>query len=135
MQLKPSPQFLRYNLGGALGAGLDYGLFLVFASIVPVYAARVLAQIFCISCLYFFHRRFTFQQTGAPHFREYAAFAGTQLFAASLNFLVFCLIYAGVDLGDEWLRKSVAFMCGVAVGLLVNYVILSRRVFRTGGGQ
>ena len=130
------PSFLRYLLVGGLGFLVDAGVleFLVRMD-VSVYAARAFSMTFAIGCTYLLHRHYTFTDSKAPKRTEaqLAAFVACQLFAAAVNYGVFCLLLALLPQPPGFFARMFALCWGVGAGLAVNFALLRTLVFPAEG--
>lgn len=126
------PSFLRYLLAGGFGFFVDWGgMELLVRLGVSVYAARAFSMTFAIFCTYLLHRNFTFADAARPARTEaqLAAFVACQLFAAAVNYGVFCLLLALLPQPEGFFARMIALCGGVGAGLAVNFALLRFLVF------
>ncbi len=124
------PSFLRYLLVGGLGFIVDAALLELFIFCdLSVYAARGLSMTLAIGVTYLLHKNFTFTDAVQPAktHQQAAAFVACQLFAAAINYGVFCTLLALLPGG--FIARMFSLCCGVAAGLAVNFVLLRFFVF------
>ena len=124
------PSFLRYLLVGGLGFLVDAGLLELFIFFdLSVYAARGLSMTLAIGVTYLLHKNFTFTDSVKPAktSEQAAAFVGCQLFAAAINYGVFCVLLGLLPAG--FIARMFSLCCGVGAGLAVNFVLLRFFVF------
>lgn len=127
------PSFLRYLLVGGLGFLVDAGLLELFIFLdLSVYAARGLSMTLAIGVTYLLHKNFTFTDAAKPAktSAQAAGFVACQLFAAAINYGVFCLLLAALP--DGFIARMFSLCCGVGAGLAVNFVLLRFFVFPRG---
>lgn len=128
------PSFLRYLLVGGLGFLVDAALLELFIFYdLSVYAARGLSMTLAIGVTYLLHKNFTFTDAARPAktHQQAAAFVGCQLFAASINYAVFCAFLALLPAG--FVARMFSLCCGVGAGLAVNFLLLRFFVFPQNG--
>lgn len=128
------PSFLRYLAVGGLGFLVDAALLELFIFFdLSVYAARALSMTLAIGVTYLLHKNFTFTDAAKPAktSQQAAAFVACQLFAAAINYGVFCLLLGLLPAG--FIARMFALCCGVAAGLSVNFMLLRFLVFPQNG--
>ncbi len=128
------PSFLRYLLVGGLGFLVDAALLELFIFFdLSVYAARGLSMTLAIGVTYLLHKNFTFTDSARPAktHQQAAAFVACQLFAAAINYGVFCILLALLPAG--FIARMFSLCCGVGAGLAVNFVLLRFLVFPQNG--
>lgn len=126
--------FLRYLLVGGLGFVVDAALLELFIFFdLSVYAARGLSMTLAIGVTYLLHKNFTFTDAAKPAktHQQAAAFVGCQLFAAAINYGVFCVLLTLLPAG--FLARMFSLCCGVGAGLALNFVLLRFLVFPQNG--
>ena len=136
--LKPSAEFLRFAVAGAIGFGVDAGLLLAFTSLLgwPALLARLASFAIAVACTWAINRAWTFrpsvlsggQTSAAGVGAEFAAYGAVQLAGFAVNYGVYALVVTLI--GRAPVQLMIATACGSAVGLAVNYLGARRLVFR-----
>lgn len=131
-------RLLKFALVGGIGFIADALVFMLCAYLfyLPLLWARGIAFCCAASVTWFGNRRFTFRQGQAPWqtdniknlLSQWLTFMSCALISALPNFLVFQSIILG--LGKQGWVPLFALTAGVLVGMLSNYVLSSRWVFR-----
>ena len=132
-RLKAS-RFLRFGLVGAGGFVVDTGvLFVLFQLLqLPYTAARALSILSAMNFTWMGNRVLTFRAHAAREARaiavEWFRFLVTNAIGATINWLVSILLRyeAPVPLNNPYL----ALVAGVAAGLVFNFTLSKRLVFR-----
>jgi putative flippase GtrA len=126
-------RFIRYLAVGGTGFLIDAGgmELLRFAGL-HIYAARALSMAFAMLCTYFLHRHLTFSDAGKPASvkKQAAGFVVAQLFANGTNYAIFCGILALLPEPHGFIARFFVLCIGTGVGLLLNFVLLSKAVFK-----
>jgi putative flippase GtrA len=141
-----TPAFLRYLLVGGFGFMLDAGgMEILFHLGLGIHAARALSMTGAIGCTYLFHRFYTFTDSKRPAKTgaQFAAFGMVQLAAAALNYGIFCAVlwaqprFMPAPLPGLWQDVFHLFAVGLGVGagLVFNFILLRRLVFKTTVGM
>jgi putative flippase GtrA len=133
--LKPSAEFLRFAVAGAIGFGVDAGLLLAFTSLLgwPALAARLASFAIAVACTWAINRAWTFrsvQATAAGIGAEFATYGAVQLTGGAVNYGVYALVITAA--GREPAQLLFAIACGSAMGLAINYFGARAFVFRRG---
>ena len=127
-------QFLRFALVGGTGFFINEGaLFVIIKALhVNAYVAGALAFVFTVTYTWLGNRLLTFREhaaTGAgAMFAEWIKFVGANLLGFAANYAVYSalLTFAHLPFNNPFL----ALACGTAVGLIFNFTLSKRLVFR-----
>ncbi len=126
--------FMRFGMVGVVGFTVDT-LVLAFNTEVlafPFLLARAISIFVAMGCTYLGNRNLTFaarRAHGAPAIlREWLTFVAANSFGAVVNYSVSVMV---VYLMPPPLNNQyVGLVCGVAVGMVLNFTLSSRLVFR-----
>ncbi|GEA59870.1 GtrA family protein [Vibrio comitans] len=122
-------RFLRFAKVGAAGFVVDILVFsiLVYGFGFPTMLSRVLSFIVAATTTWLGNRLYTFKVT-SDRFGQWKRF----FLSACISMLPNLLVFKGIllFLGENPITHVIAFVCGVASGLVSNYVLSSRWVFR-----
>lgn len=123
-------QFVRFCLAGGLAFVVDAGILhsVVVAGVDP-YTGRVLSYLCAVTTTWWLNRTYTFTETaGKPGLREWGRYAVSQLGGGSVNYLTYAGLMYAVPLVERHPVLGVA--AGSAAGLVVNFLLARRYVFR-----
>jgi putative flippase GtrA len=131
--LKPSAEFLRFAVAGAMGFAVDAGLLLAFTGQLgwqPL-LARLASFAIAVGCTWAINRAWTFRagrKSVAGVGAEFATYGVVQLTGFAVNFGVYAVVISLI--GNAPAQLMIATACGSAAGLVVNYLGARRFVFR-----
>jgi len=124
--------FLLFGVAGGLAFLVDAG---VLHLLVPVlgadpYLARLASFLCAVTATWVFNRSITFSGSARalPLWQEWGRYLVSQLGGFSVNYLVYAALVATVDCVRQWPVIGVA--AGSLAGLVVNYLLARRYVFR-----
>ena len=126
-----SSRLVKFALVGGIGFVADA---LVFATLFyyfdsPLYVARAIAFIFAATTTWLGNRILTFADCAkSAKFRQWLQFMVSATLSAIPNFIVFSA--ASFLLGSEGLFAMVALVLGVLAGMVSNYLLSSKWVFK-----
>ncbi|OBT13435.1 polysaccharide biosynthesis protein GtrA [Vibrio sp. UCD-FRSSP16_10] len=122
-------RFVRFAKVGAVGFVVDIVVFsiLVYLIGIPLMLSRVLAFIVAATTTWLGNRIYTFNSTDA-RFTQWKRFFVSACISMIPNLIVFkgLVLY----LGEGSFAHYIAFVLGVGAGLMGNYLLSSRWVFR-----
>lgn len=126
-------RLLLFAFAGGLAFVVDAGVLhlLVKGAGLNPYAGRVLSFVCAVTTTWWFNRTFTFsvsQRLPASMLREWGHYLVTQLGGFAVNYAVFAILVGLSPLVRQWPVIGVA--AGSAGGLLVNFALASRYVFK-----
>lgn len=123
---------LRGFLGvGAIGFVVDVGAFTLFVTVAALgpYAARVLAFLAALSTTFLLNRALVWRERAeARTARQAGRYLAASLVAGACNLAAYAAIVA--TFGDTFPLPHLALASGVGVGLVVNFMLYDRLVFR-----
>jgi putative flippase GtrA len=127
-------QFLRFAFVGGTGFFVNEAvLFVIIKALhMNAYAAGVVAFLFTVTYTWFGNRLLTFRGEAATGPRgvavEWVKFTGANLLGFAANYAVYSalLTFARAPLNSPY----IALACGTLVGLLFNFTLSKRLVFR-----
>ncbi|MPW35611.1 GtrA family protein [Vibrio sp. B1Z05] len=122
-------RFVRFAKVGAVGFIVDISVFslLLYWLGLPTMLARVLSFVVAATTTWLGNRVYTFKSS-AQHFAQWKRF----FISACLSMLPNLLVFKGIllCLGENYVTHALAFVCGVGAGLIGNYLLSSRWVFK-----
>ena len=121
---KPSAEFLRFLVAGAIGFGVDSILLLAFTQLFgwqPL-GARLASLATAITTTWVINRLWTFRNSGRPRSIgwEFFGYTAVQATGGAANYGVYALIVALA--GQASWQLLLALAAGSATGLVVNYL-------------
>lgn len=127
-------QFLHFAIVGGTGFFVNEAVLFVIIKLLHVnaYVAGVLAFLLTVTYTWFGNRLLTFRDEAATGTRaiviEWAKFVGANLLGFVANYSVYSalVMFARAPLNSPYL----ALACGTLVGLLFNFTLSKRLVFR-----
>lgn len=135
-RLQALPQFVRFAIVGAAGLVVDVGVLLFCMGTFGVgpYWGRLVSYLCAATSTWYMNRRFTFVgQGGADKGKEWLLFVVCSCLAGILNYAMYALFVYLV--GQTAWSPTVGVGLGACAGLLVNYTLSRRLVFRHSGGM
>ena len=126
-------RFALFCVAGGLAFLVDAGVLHLLATVWArdPYAARVVSFLCAVTVTWLFNRSLTFADRAGRvrHWlREWAGYVVSQLGGFSVNYAVYALLVWSLPLFRQWPVLGVA--AGSAAGLVVNFILASRFVFR-----
>ncbi|KQN95869.1 hypothetical protein ASF01_16000 [Stenotrophomonas sp. Leaf70] len=126
-------QFALFCIAGGLAFFVDAGVLhlLVRGLSVDPYLARLVSFMAAVTTTWLFNRRFTFLSgSGGPGslLREWGRYVVSQLGGFTVNYAVYALLVWVIALVRQWPVLGVG--AGSAAGLVVNYLLARRYVFK-----
>lgn len=130
--------FMRFALIGAGGYGVDTLVLALDTQVLDPFSGRLLSIFVAMTFTWLGNRTLTFPQKAARGSagaiaREWLRFIGANFVGATVNYAVYALLlsFAASPFND----KFVAQACGVCTGLLFNFTLSKKLVFRAGPGM
>jgi putative flippase GtrA len=124
-------QFASFAIIGALGFGVDAGVFALLLELHdwPVAPARAISVLCAVTATWLLNRRITFRRSaGRDRLAEYIRYAAGQLGGLTINVGTFALCLAT---GAEMIRQPIiALTIGSLAALAFNFIVARRLVFR-----
>lgn len=124
-------QLFKFGLVGSIGFVVDAIIFSVLFYLLelPLMSARVPAFVVSATVTWYGNRVLTFASTDQNRARQWLTFIAGASFSALPNFAVFklCTLW----LGTEGFQAMLALVAGIGVGMVSNYLISRKVVFRT----
>lgn len=126
--------FLRFSVVGIIGFGADAALLLAAVGLgLPPLAARLLSWLGAASATFALNRRVTFGDAAAtPAWRQWPLFLAANALGGAVNYGVFGLVLGGA--APTGPRLVAALAAGTLAGLVLNFWLSRRVVFRPGTG-
>lgn len=127
---------LVFAFAGTVGFLVDAGVLQLLVSLLhaPVYGARVVSFLAAVTATWLINRRFTFRETepGPPRLSEWLRYLGSSLVGGATNYAAFAVSIAS----SPWIRAHliVGVAIGSLAGMVVNYLLYSRFVFKRASG-
>lgn len=116
---------------GAVGFLADFSAFTALLWVMPssVYLTRIMAFCGAVFVTWYLNRRFTFKRTGTGGIlAEIAAYFAASGVSGGLNISTYsAIVYLA---GQTWFALYAAMVAGTLVGLVSNYLLYTRAVFR-----
>lgn len=128
-------QFLRFGLVGAGGFIVDTSMLFLMHRVLGLdpYSARAISMFTAMNCTWTGNRLITFRHHAATSPREIAVewsrFIAANAFGALVNYVVYTLVVAFAPAPAN--SPYFGLVCGVAGGLMLNFTLSKRLVFRT----
>lgn len=126
-------QFALFCVAGGLAFIVDAGVVQLMTSALDAdpYAARLLSFLCAVTTTWWFNRRYTFADaTDARLSRQWLRYVGTQLGGFSVNYAAYAALLWMLPVVHRWPVIGVA--AGSVAGLVVNFALARRFVFRPG---
>jgi len=127
-------RFLRFSVVGGFGFVVDVSVFFLLHDLAQMspYAARPISILTAMVCTWFGNRTLTFSEHAAKGigaiFIEWLKFAATNSIGALFNYGTFAAIIAFAP--HPFDNRYLALVAGTAVGLVFNFTMSKRLVFR-----
>jgi len=128
-------QFLRFCVVGTMGFIVDSAMLFFLHRWIGLdpYSARAISILTAMNCTWLGNRLITFRSHAATTRHEilfeWSRFVAANSFGAAVNYGTYALIVRFAPEPAD--SPYVALVCGVAVGLFVNFALSKRLVFRT----
>jgi putative flippase GtrA len=127
-------RFLRFGIVGACGFVIDTSIFFVLHDLAGLspYVARAFSILIAMSATWFGNRTLTFREHAATGgravLREWLTFAAANAIGNTSNYLTFSALitFASPPFNNRYL----ALVAGTAVGMVLNFTLSKRIVFR-----
>jgi putative flippase GtrA len=124
-------QFARFAVAGAAGYAVDVGLLYVLLGLgAGVFSGRLVSFLCAVWSTWYINRRVAFRtarRTSA--WQEWWTYLPAMLPGAGVNYVIYSALVA--TLPEHVLVPGLAVTAGAAVGLLVNFAMARRVVFRS----
>jgi putative flippase GtrA len=122
-------QFLRFGVVGLTGLVVDTAIVYALRGSVGLYVAGLIAYLVVATENWILNRVWTFRGRGSgPAHRQWVLFLITNLAGFVLNRGTYALLVTFVPLAAE--QPVIATSAGAAAGMLVNFTLSRRLVFR-----
>ena len=126
-------QFVKFGITGSLGALTNLLLFFIFADKVHLPAIPVSVGCFIIAGTqnYIINHKYTFLSntgTSALTVKKWLVFLSASLVGLSVNIVVMQFVILNFDLPYKFIGQA----CGIAAGMIVNFIFSKFFVFRKG---
>lgn len=129
-------RFLRFGIVGAGGFVIDTSIFFVLHDLAGLspYVARAFSILIAMSGTWFGNRTLTFREHAATGgraiLREWLTFAAANAIGNLSNYLMFSALITFAS--PPFNYRYFALVAGTAVGLVFNFTLSKRVVFRAG---
>lgn len=129
-------RFLRFSVVGGCGFVVDVSVFFLLHDLagLSAYAARPFSILAAMVCTWLGNRMLTFRDHAAQGpvaiFAEWLKFAATNTIGALLNYGTFASLVGLAP--PPFDNRYLALVAGTAVGLVFNFTLSKRLVFRAG---
>ncbi|KQP41598.1 polysaccharide synthesis protein GtrA [Pseudorhodoferax sp. Leaf274] len=130
----PASTFAKFCIAGALGFVVDVAVLYAASGLLGWYAARVLSFLCAATATWVVNRRHTFAD-GPPVVgpwamgRQYLLYLLSMLGGGAVNYLAYSLV---LQLSDARYAPALGVAVGSGAGLVVNFLLARRVVFRAG---
>jgi dolichol-phosphate mannosyltransferase len=121
--------FVKFGAVGASGMVIDLVCFVSALMLFPAAVARALAIWVAMTWNFAGNRTLTFADRSGDFFSQYVAYCLGCLVGATVNWGVSLALWSLVPALRQW--PWVPALAGVASGMMFNYVLCRRLVFRT----
>ena len=128
-------QFLRFGAVGAAGFVVDESVLTIMHYVIGLgpYAARVISILCAMTFTWWGNRTLTFADSaasgsGGALLAEWFKFCLANAFGAVVNYATFSLLVAAAP--SPLSNPLIATACGVGVGLIFNFTLSKRFVFK-----
>lgn len=123
-------QFARFTAAGAVGYVVDVGLLYVLLALGAGYfSGRVISFLCAVWCTWIINRRVTFGAQRRPDaWREWWTYLPAMLPGAAVNYAIYSAIVLALPV--HALVPGLAVTVGAVLGLIVNFAMARRLVFR-----
>lgn len=123
-------RIVKFAAVGAAGFIVDLAVFssLFYWLQAPLITARIFAFIAAATATYIGNRLITFEDKSTGKLRQYIKYFAVASFSAIPNLLVFRGLT--IMLGEGELAIGLAFILGILAGMMFNYILSRRFVFR-----
>jgi len=123
-------QFARFTVAGAVGYTVDVGLLYALLGIgAGVFSGRLVSFLCAVWSTWYINRRVTFRTARHTRaWREWWIYLPAMLPGAAVNYAIYSALVA--TLPEHVLVPGLAVTAGAVVGLLVNFAMARRVVFR-----
>lgn len=121
-----------FAIAGGAGFVVDTAVLYLLKGALGPYGARVVSFLFGVLTTWIINRSFAFRAQRADHlpiWREFLHYLGAMILGGAVNYAVYAALVATVPLFAEYLVLAVAG--GVAAGMVVNFLLADRLVFKT----
>lgn len=121
-----------FAVAGGAGFVVDTAVLYLLKGALGPYGARVVSFLFGVLTTWIINRSFAFRAQRADHlpiWREFLHYLGAMILGGAVNYAVYAALVATVPLFAEYLVLAVAG--GVAAGMVVNFLLADRLVFKT----
>ncbi|WP_017220034.1 GtrA family protein [Moritella dasanensis] len=124
-------KYIKFACVGGIGFIVDLSAMIVFSTLMPLYAARLLAFFFAVNSNWLLNRSFTFkaQQVDSDSglLQQWSKFLCSSCFGAIPNLLCYWLLVSALSLTGT--AAILAIIPGIIFGMFINYLLADRWVF------
>ena len=124
-------KFLLFGLAGGAGFVVDTAILYLLKGALGPYGARVISFLCAVLTTWVVNRTFAFKGQSAelPIWREFLHYLGAMILGGIVNYGIYAALVATIPLFAEYLVLAVAG--GVAGGMIVNFLLADRLVFKS----
>jgi len=126
-------KFLMFAVAGGAGFVVDTAVLYLLKGALGPYAARVVSFLFGVLTTWIINRSFAFKAQRTEHlpiWREFLHYLGAMILGGAVNYAIYAVLVATIPLFAEYLVLAVAG--GVAGGMIVNFLLADKLVFKSG---
>jgi putative flippase GtrA len=124
-------RFIRFSIIGTFGYLIDISIFFAINELyeLSVYFSRIISFVFAATFSWYGNRLFTFASSKKKRvLKEWIDYLYSMTPGAAMNYLVFLIIVFSFE--NTQVVLFFAFSIGVLVGLLINYNLAKKYVFK-----
>lgn len=127
-------KFLLFGIAGGAGFVVDTAVLYALMAALGPYAARLVSFLTAVATTWLINRQLAFRaQVGAmPLWREFLAYLASMLMGGVVNYAIYAVLVTNMPLVARHPVLGVA--AGVAGGMVVNFLLADRLVFRQRNG-
>lgn len=125
-------EFIKFALVGVVGFIVDiialyFGLYIIG---LGFFTSKILSYLVASTTTWYLNRNFTFQKDNSSNLiKEWVSFVGANGVGGVINFTLYTIIIYGVSFTT--LVPLIASSCGSIAGLIFNFTISSKFIFKS----
>ncbi|HZY68233.1 MAG TPA: GtrA family protein [Devosia sp.] len=123
-------KFLLFSIAGGAGFVVDTAVLYLLKDILGLYGARAISFLLAVLTTWLINRSLAFaaQRSDDPIWREFLKYLGAMILGGAVNYAVYAVLVALFPLVGE--HPIIGVAAGVAAGMLVNFTLAEKLVFR-----
>jgi putative flippase GtrA len=125
-------KFLLFGIAGGAGFVVDTAVLYALKGALGPYGARVISFLCGVLTTWIINRSVAFKAQRGQHpiWREFLHYLGAMILGGAVNYAIYAILVATIPLFAEYLILAVA--AGVAGGMVVNFLLADKLVFKSG---